>query len=232
MKLLGLIDEYGLLSTKQIKKLVFQEVAKRTMLRRLSMLRKKGFLRASEGLSHGELTWFLTPKAAKRVGADLTLKSLNKNTLFHDVTVNEVRSALLTAGFGTNWKNGHQLKMQASRHEDWLKEDLSIPDGIFGLKTSSGFKMMALELEMVCKSKRRYQDTFASGTNKTISKLIGGGSSACTMFVDKSVKCWGSPSQVLGQERTIPFSSNSLSMGASLPFTIIDDFVITDNIIF
>ena len=59
------INTFGLLSTKQIENHIFNNIDKSTVLRRLRILKKRGYLLASNGLPKGGLAWTLTKKRLK-----------------------------------------------------------------------------------------------------------------------------------------------------------------------
>ncbi len=75
--------EYGLLSTK--------EVDRRTVLRRLGKLTKlKWFIRHK--VSYGrEIIWTLELKGSQFLARELYLKGINRSTLYHDLTVSEMK---------------------------------------------------------------------------------------------------------------------------------------------
>ena len=58
--LLELLESYGVLSTQQIRGLIFKDIKTRTVLRRLRVLKQRGFIYSSEGLPNGSLAWILT----------------------------------------------------------------------------------------------------------------------------------------------------------------------------
>ena len=53
--LLELLESYGVLSTQQIRGLIFKDINTRTVLRRLRILKQRGFIYSSEGLPNGSL---------------------------------------------------------------------------------------------------------------------------------------------------------------------------------
>ncbi|MCB0412805.1 MAG: replication-relaxation family protein [Bdellovibrionales bacterium] len=155
-KLLELVDSFGMLSSSQIKKLMFGEIDKRTMLRRLRRLENKKVLSRINGLPRGEQTWILTAKGASLIGSNLTIKGVNRNTLEHDILINEVRFAL--QDIGRHWVSGHKLRKNSTNKRDFYnREEHIIPDSLFAINTNNGSKTVSLELELVAKSKRRYQ---------------------------------------------------------------------------
>jgi len=157
MKLLKVIDRYGLLTSKQIQSLTFNGINTRTMLRRLRALRKKRLIVCHHGLPNGKLLWTLGNEGLKKIGVSVTV-NLNKNSLEHDVLVSSVRIALDKAGVGSRWQSSHHLRSNASEGvspQNRISDQ--IPDGLFTVQTKKGFKIVALEVELVAKSKKRYR---------------------------------------------------------------------------
>ena len=63
--LLEQLESYGVLSTQQIRELIFQGINTRTVLRRLRLLKQRGFIFSSEGLPNGGLAWELKKISTK-----------------------------------------------------------------------------------------------------------------------------------------------------------------------
>lgn len=155
-KLLEVVDSYGMLSSSQIRHLMFSEIDHRTMLRRLRVLESKKFISRIDGLPRGELTWLLTAKAANLIGSELVIKGVNRNTLKHDVFINQVRMSLRHQT--KHWVSGHHLKKDSGIKSLKYNKEHVIPDSLFSIKVEGeGFKTIALEVELIAKSKKRYQ---------------------------------------------------------------------------
>lgn len=157
-KLFHTINDYGMLSTNQLRRILFPRTDGSTALARLRKLKHKKYLLSHEGLPKGQLVWTLSLKARQVIHSDLEV-TVNKNQLQHDVLISEVRLRLETNGICRSWTSGHKLKQLIS------KKDLSgsshasqIPDGIFTVKMPSGLYVIALEIELVSKTKRRYRE--------------------------------------------------------------------------
>ena len=167
--LVKLLSSFGFLTSEQIKKILFQEVDKRTMLRRLRKLKKKKILNRFESAKGGTVLWSLTPSAVSQINDGFVIKKINRNTLAHDLLVNDVRLKLEQRSIGKGWTSSHyfRFKMSESRKPEERRED-TIPDW---LVTIDG-KMVALEVELNFKSKTRMRDIFRLYQNKkSISNL-------------------------------------------------------------
>ena len=172
--LLERLESFGVLSTQQIRELVFKGTDTRTVLRRLRLLKQRGYLLSSEGLANGGLIWVLSKKGALLFNIEGETKPINRNTLQHDVIVSDVRIQLEKLGVIASWTPEHILKKKATKTLcDWEKslahvEDPPIvPDSLFIIKNHWGeMKAVALELELSLKSKARYKKIFSQYKNK------------------------------------------------------------------
>ena len=152
------IDAYGLLSTSQLKRILFQNTDDSTVLRRLRKLKGKQYLHSYIGLPQGQLVWTLALKARQVIDSDLEV-NVNKNQLEHDVLISDIRKRLEDKGVASSWISGQRLKQMASKQNNANSVGTSqIPDSIFSVQTTAGPLVVALELELVSKSKRRYRD--------------------------------------------------------------------------
>lgn len=167
------IDSYGFLSTSQVHRLIFGGISRRTVLRRLQALWKKNFLKSHFGLPNGEKIWCLLSDTAKMIGSEFSLKSLNKNTLVHDIRLNDIRIDLEAKGLAKHWSNGHLLTQKAyegvSPRERY---NTVIPDGIMLLNLNSGAASSAIELELILKAKNRYKKIFSDYSKKTQIQIL------------------------------------------------------------
>ena len=172
--LLERLESFGILSTQQIRELIFNGINTRTVLRRLRLLKKEGWLFSSEGLPNGGLIWVLTKKGASLFSSEGETRPINRNTLQHDITVSSVRIQLEKLNLAEGWIPEHVLKKQAIKFlYDWEKsiyqvEDPPIvPDGLFIAKNHFGeMKPIALEMELSLKSRARYKKLFSQYKDK------------------------------------------------------------------
>jgi hypothetical protein len=155
--LVKLLSSYGFLTSEQIRKLLFPSVDKRTMLRRLRKLKKKKILNRFESARGGTVLWALMPSVVSQMENGFVVRNINRNTLTHDLLVNDVRYKLEQKNVGKSWTSGHYFRFRMS--EDKKPKDRiedTIPDW---LVTIDG-KMFALEVELNFKSKARMSDIF------------------------------------------------------------------------
>jgi len=159
--LLSKLSSFGVLSTRQLEKLVFQSVRSTTVLRRLRKLKRSGFINRVTGLPCGELSWIVTQKGATRVCASEAIVSVSKNTLEHAIAISDVRMILEKCKAAHGWIPEHELKRQWGVERKWRKHEFTVvPDGMFGTLVSGQTRVLSLEVELHAKSKRLYRRLF------------------------------------------------------------------------
>ena len=136
--LLETLSSFGLLSTRQIEKHIFNNIDKSTVLRRLRILKKRGYLLSSDGLPRGGLVWILTKKGSFRcMYSDGYTKTINRNILQHDVLLSEILFQLQKRNILGAWTPEHVLKRKNFGESlytwHWSHRDPQplIPDGLF-----------------------------------------------------------------------------------------------------
>ena len=172
--LLERLDSFGILSTQQIRELIFNGINTRTVLRRLRLLKKEGWLFSSEGLPNGGLVWVLTKKGALLFNSEGETRPINRNTLQHDITVSSLRIQLERLNLAEGWISEHILKKQATKSLfSWEKSIYqakyppTVPDGLFITRSHQGeMRAVALEMELTLKSKIRYKKIFSQYEKK------------------------------------------------------------------
>ena len=124
--LLEQLESYGVLSTGQIRELIFKGINTRTVLRRLRILKQRGFIFSSEGLPNGGLAWVLSKKSSSLFKHDIETKIINKNTLQHDVAISSLRIQLERLKIAESWTSEHILKKEVMRSIHEEKETLCV----------------------------------------------------------------------------------------------------------
>ena len=137
------------------------------MLRRLRKLAKRKILRRFEPLKGAELIWTIGEFAQKRYGDGVTIRRFNRNSLMHDLKVNELRIHLEKSGFADCFESGYAIKMDLARRKHYGSHFIeNIPDWIFSLSIKGKSRVVALECEMHFKGKRRMSDLFYNYNDK------------------------------------------------------------------
>jgi len=153
-KLCQYLLSFGFLSSEQIHKLLFKDVNKRTMLRRLRILKKKKILDRFVSSKGGMVLWTLTSKQVSKMGSDFVMKSINRSTLNHDLLVNDLRIQFELKNLGSSWRSSHFLRYKASigkKPNERLPE--TIPDWLVTLKG----RVFAIEVELNFKGIKRME---------------------------------------------------------------------------
>ena len=171
--LLEQLESYGVLSTGQIRELIFKGINTRTVLRRLRLLKQRGLIFSSDGLPSGGLAWVLSKKSASLFKHNMETKLINKNTLQHDVAISSIRMQLERLKVAENWTAEHLLRKEVMKsfYEEErafspIKEAPIVPDSLFITKQGEEMKAVALELELSLKSKARYKKIFSQYKGK------------------------------------------------------------------
>lgn len=120
------IDDFGFLTTKQIRRLFFEKQHRSAVYRRLKILHKRRLLKFNCTAVNGLYIWRLTPKAANVIGSGHVLKSINHNTIYHDALATDIRIELEKLGLGSNWTSSNRLLRLSERRSYGDKEN--IPD--------------------------------------------------------------------------------------------------------
>lgn len=159
--LLENLKKYGVLSTPQVIKHHFQSIAKTTALRRLRLLEQGTFIRRSVPLDDGTSTWTLGLKGKRLFAVEESMQFSNRNTIYHDVLLNDIRMKLESMGLGLDWTPEYHLKSHAFKDYKYrhAKERL-IPDGVLIEPIKGEEVKIAIELELTRKSEARYKFIF------------------------------------------------------------------------
>lgn len=164
-KLIELLGRYELFSTRQILKTSFPEIDKRTALRRLRKLENEKWIRRAPGLPGGESVWALGPVGAHRLRLETYLDKINRNTVEHDVVLNDIRMEFERLGIAKEWITEQSMRRkQDKRHGSVIGNEIN-PDAIFVVDVASTPKAVALELELHGKNAARYRKIFRSYGN-------------------------------------------------------------------
>jgi len=154
-EILAKLSRYGILSTSQIKRIFFPDVDLTTVRRRLRILEAARFIFRIPGLDDGGLGWALTQKSAAELGSSFPIRHFNRNSIEHDVLLSEVRLSLEGIGLGAGWIPEHVLKRKTPK-ASYLEERF-VPDALLTVTNHNKNRVVALELELNAKNKKRYE---------------------------------------------------------------------------
>lgn len=110
LELLKRLSAYGMLSTNQVRKIIFKSIAVTTVLRRSRILEDKKLIKRIEGLSTTEKLWALTEKGAETADVKLFKRHFAKGFLEHDYKLLSLRIALEDYGVARSWTPEHEIR--------------------------------------------------------------------------------------------------------------------------
>ncbi len=158
--LLQVLGDYELLSTRQLRSLVFPGIRKTTALRRLRKLENEKLIRRIHGLKGGEFVWSLLMSGANRIHRDSCIERINRNSIEHDVLLNDIRIHLERMKIVTGWHTEQAIRRASSKSNSEIRNNLN-PDAIASVRTPNGNEAVAIELELFAKNSSRYRKTFS-----------------------------------------------------------------------
>ncbi|MCM2351840.1 MAG: replication-relaxation family protein [Bacteriovoracaceae bacterium] len=162
LRLLNLLANYGMLSTKQIEKFVFRSIATTTVLRRLRVLERANLLKRITGLESHELLWMLTAEGGRTARITVPKSKWSKNMLEHDHKLVGLRIALEVSGISHSWTPEHEIRSFIfKKHGLKGMKNRIVPDAFMGIEVN-GFKhSVAIELELTLKNKTKIRKTLS-----------------------------------------------------------------------
>lgn len=208
LRLLRLLSNYGMLSSRQIEKYVFGTIATTTVLRRLRALEKANVIKRIPGLENYELLWMLTPKGANAANVSLPKSKWSRNMLEHDYRLVSLRIALEGTGIAHSWTPEHEIRTFIFKKHGFkgIKERL-VPDAFMGIDINDRKESVAIELELTLKSQKRLR--------KTLGKYVQNSTLHAVWYVapNKSIldSIWRQWQEVGGLRSRIKFYASELS---------------------
>lgn len=162
-KLLELLAKFEVMSSKQLRSLVFGKIPETNFFRRMRDLEKAKMIKRMGPMTDHSYAWLLAEKGKSVMGFEDMDIYKNRLTLEHDVTLTEVRMVLESVGLGKNIIGEGQLRRKAreqkSRHYDQSKK-IIVPDSLIPVMLGSRAEVFALELELNFKNRLRYFELF------------------------------------------------------------------------
>lgn len=161
--LFELLNKYNLLTTNQIQNLVFSNINKATVLRRLRHLEKHSYICQSAILDNYSRTWQLSDRSALVIDDARVFKVCNRNTIQHDILISTLRLRLESLGLGKEWISGFEIKSAQGQNKSFKlyshgnSHHQISPDGLMIESIKSKNYVISLELELTLKSKSRYR---------------------------------------------------------------------------
>ena len=167
------LKKYGVLSTKQIRHWYFAGVAKTTVLRRIRLLEDGNYIKRAVTLSNGTNTWTLGFKGRKIMSAPPAVHFSNRNSIHHDVLLNDLRRKLELFGLAKDVTPEFELKSEVFRNHRYRNaKDQLIPNALMFEPMKKNPWVISLELELTIKSEARYKRIFLQyGMKDSITRI-------------------------------------------------------------
>lgn len=160
-ELLKMICDFGLLSTKQIGSVFFEDVAITTVLKRLRILEEEKLIKRVVGLESFELLWVINNKGAKLIEQGNYKTSWSKQMLEHDHKISSLRLSFLKSKLYESWVPEHEIKSLLYKKYSFKGSiNKLIPDGLMTIKRKGNIETWAMEMELSLKGKDRYERIF------------------------------------------------------------------------
>lgn len=154
------LHSYGMLATNQVKKIVFNDIAVTTVLRRLRILERKHLIKRVEGFSTTETLWALTEKGAELADVKLYKRHFAKVLLDHDYKLLALRLCLENHGIAHSWTPEHEIRSKVyKKHGLREAKNKLIPDGLMGIEVDGKKVSVAIELELTLKNTTKLKET-------------------------------------------------------------------------
>ena len=159
--LLFQLSNFALMTTKQIRRSVFGDIAMTTVLRRLRALENEGYIQRIEGLANAERAWTVTQRGCEEFVDRIPKRHFNRATLPHDVKLTELRMALEGHGIAHSWIPEHEIRSEMARSYGISRmQGRNVPDGLMGIERSGVKHSIGIELELHFKNWTRYRSIF------------------------------------------------------------------------
>ncbi len=171
--LLFILQDYGILTTRQLALKVFPGVAITTVLRRLRALEGAGYIRRIEGLPSMERAWLVTEKALRWTEGGPAKLHAARHSLEHDLKLTSLRIQLEAHGIVEGWASEHEIRsLMAQEHGLRESKRRVVPDGIAGVEINGAKECIAIELELNFKNSRRYRSIISDYRSKENLHLV------------------------------------------------------------
>ena len=156
LELFKKLSQYGMLSTGQIAKILFEGVAITTILRRLRLLEDSRYVQRVATLPSHEILWSVAEKGAIEGEVDLPKRHWSKNLLEHDYKLLSLRLLLEGSGVARSWTPEHEIRSLIFKKYGFRgMKDRVIPDALMGAKVNGQMKSIAIELELTLKNETK-----------------------------------------------------------------------------
>lgn len=162
-KLLDLFSRFEIMSSRQIRNLVYAKVIETNFFRRLRTLEKAKMIKRMGPMQDHSYAWMLGHEGKRKMGFSEKELFKTRLTLEHDVAVTEVRISLDLLGVGEKLIPERELRQKALSGKSSFRDKekpVLVPDGLFPVVIKNEAKVIALEVELHFKNRHRYIELF------------------------------------------------------------------------
>lgn len=161
-KLLRVLFDYGVLTSRQIGAWFFKGVEKTTVLRRLRKLEHDHYIRKRGILTNGVTVFVIGENGAKYLGEIMPITTYPFQQLEHETQITNLRWFLETLGAVKSWMSERALRSDIARqHGTKDRSKFIVPDGLILFRNfMAPNQKVAFEMELHLKNKGRYKEKF------------------------------------------------------------------------
>lgn len=161
-KLLRVMFDYGILTSRQMSLWFFTGVRKTTVMRRLRRLEKGKYIRKRGTQPDGTAVYLIGETGAKYLGEGLQHTTYPFHQIEHEIQVADLRWRLESLGVVKSWMTERTLRSEImKRNPSRERSKIVVPDALILFRDfliPSG--KVKLEMELHMKSNGRYQQRF------------------------------------------------------------------------
>ena len=131
VKVLKLFHDFGVVSSDQVVRWLFPNVAKTTVMRRLRLLQVAGYLRKRGTLPDATSVWVIQPDGIRLLDGIPDKEFYPMNQLPHDVTLNEIRWQFHSLDVVQSWMTERKLRQKLAKESSYkTRSGWIVPDAL------------------------------------------------------------------------------------------------------
>lgn len=159
IKVLKLFHDFGVVSSDQVARWLFPNVAKTTVLRRLRLLENAGYIRKRGTLPNATSVWVIECDGIRLLDGVPDKEFYPLNQLPHDITLNEIRWQFHSLDLVQSWMTERNLRQKLAKESSYkVRSGWVVPDALLLFQNFSKDNFSArIEVELTLKSDQRYE---------------------------------------------------------------------------
>jgi DNA-binding Lrp family transcriptional regulator len=159
VKILKLLKEFGVVSTDQLGRFIFNGVNRTTVLRRLRLLEDSHYIRKRGTLPNATAVWVIEPDGTKILSGVSERDIYPIHQLPHEMTLNEVRWKMYELDLVKSWMTERDLRKQIAKEYTYKRRTgWIVPDALVSFQNVKMENFHArIEVELTLKSDQKYE---------------------------------------------------------------------------